>query len=126
VRFGVARVRQCGVGGEADATVGADVAAAGRSFPTVGPVNAAYGPAFGSLALMAGSRPQREGAGKNLPVVAPVPGPSLPLRRSPASHLEFAVSQVLRCGGCSYPREWNRSSFCNGTLSAGLFVHCGC
>jgi hypothetical protein len=23
-------------------------------------------------------------------------------------------------GGCSYPREWNRSSVCNGILSAGV------
>jgi hypothetical protein len=28
--------------------------------------------------------------------------------------------------GCSYLRRWNRSSVCNGTLSAGVFVHCGC
>jgi hypothetical protein len=30
---------------------------------------------------------------------------------SPASHLEFVVPQALWCGGCSYPREWNRSLF---------------
>jgi hypothetical protein len=28
--------------------------------------------------------------------------------------------------GCSYLRRWNRSSVCNGTLDAGVFVHCGC
>jgi hypothetical protein len=28
--------------------------------------------------------------------------------------------------GCSYLRRWNRSSVCNGTLSTGAFVHCGC
>jgi hypothetical protein len=28
--------------------------------------------------------------------------------------------------GCSYLRRWNRSSVCNGTLNAGLFVHYGC
>jgi hypothetical protein len=39
---------------------------------------------------------------------------------SAVSHLEFVVPQALRCGGCSYPREWNRSSVCNGTLSAGV------
>jgi hypothetical protein len=33
VRVGAARVRRCGVGGEADAVVGADVVAAGGSFP---------------------------------------------------------------------------------------------
>jgi hypothetical protein len=28
--------------------------------------------------------------------------------------------------GCSYLRRWNRSSVCNGTLDASVFVHCGC
>jgi hypothetical protein len=28
--------------------------------------------------------------------------------------------------GCLYLRRWNRGSVCNGTLNAGLFVHCGC
>jgi hypothetical protein len=28
--------------------------------------------------------------------------------------------------GCSYLRRWNQSSICNGTLNAGVFVHCGC
>jgi hypothetical protein len=28
--------------------------------------------------------------------------------------------------GCSYLRRWNRSSFCNGTSNASVFVHCGC
>ena len=28
--------------------------------------------------------------------------------------------------GCSYLRRWNRSSVCNGTLNADVFVHCGC
>jgi hypothetical protein len=43
-------------------------------------------------------------------------------------------SSVFRCSagpppiewGCSYLRRWNRSSVCNGTLDAGVFVHCGC
>jgi hypothetical protein len=37
-----------------------------------------------------------------------------------ASHLEFVVPQALRCRGCSYLREWNRSPVCNGTLSTGI------
>jgi hypothetical protein len=28
--------------------------------------------------------------------------------------------------GCSYLWRWNRSSVCNGTLNASVFVHCGC
>jgi hypothetical protein len=76
--------------------------------------------ASGSLALMAGSRPPRGDTNESLPAVAFALGPSLLLQRSPASHPEFVVPQALRCGGCSYPREWNRSSVCNGTLSAGV------
>jgi hypothetical protein len=45
VRFGAARARWCGVGGEEDAAIGADVVAAGGSFPTVEAVSVAYGPA---------------------------------------------------------------------------------
>jgi hypothetical protein len=75
VRFGAAHVRRCGVRGEADAAVGADVVAAGGSFPTVEAVSAAYGPASGSLALMSGSRPLSGDVNESLPVAAPVPGP---------------------------------------------------
>jgi hypothetical protein len=39
---------------------------------------------------------------------------SLLLQRSPASRLEFVVPQALWCGGCSYPRERNRSPVCKG------------
>jgi hypothetical protein len=120
VRFGAACSCRRGVGGQADAAVGADVVAAGESFSAVETVSASCGPTFDSLALMAGSRPRREDANEGLPVVASVRGPSLLLRRLPVSHFEFVVPQALRCGGCSYPREWNRSSVCNGTLSASV------
>jgi hypothetical protein len=43
-----------------------------------------------------------------------------PAMRGKANHLEFVVPQALWCGGSSYPREWNRSSVCNGTLSMGV------
>jgi hypothetical protein len=75
VRFGAAGVRRRGVGGEADAAVGADVVAAGGSFPTVEAISAAYGPASGSLALMSGSRPLSEDANESLPVAASILGP---------------------------------------------------
>jgi hypothetical protein len=45
---------------------------------------------------------------------------TLLVQRSPASHPEFVVPQALWCGGSSYPREWNRCSVCNGTLSVGV------
>jgi hypothetical protein len=75
VRFGAARVRLCGIGGEADAAVSADVVAAGGSFPTIEAVNAVYGPAPGSLALISGSRPLSGDANESLPVAASVLGP---------------------------------------------------
>jgi hypothetical protein len=68
VRFGAARACWCGVGGQADATVGADVVAAGESFSAVKAVGAAYGPTSGSLALMSGSRPLSGDANESLPV----------------------------------------------------------
>jgi len=118
VRFGAAGARWCGVGGQVDAAVGAE--AAGEGFSADETVSATRGPTSGSLALMSGSRPSSGDANESLPAVASALGPSLLLQRSPASHPEFVVPQALRCGGCSYPREWNRSSVCNGTLSAGV------
>jgi hypothetical protein len=75
VRFGAAHARRCGVGGEADAVVGADVVAAGGSFPTVEAVGAAYGLTSGSLALMSGSRPLSGDVNESLLVAASVLGP---------------------------------------------------
>ena len=106
--------------GNVDAAVDAEVVAAGESFSADETVSATRKPTSSSLALMFGSRPSSGDANESLPAVASVLGPSLLLQRSPTSHLEFVVPQALRCGGCSYPREWNRSSFCNGTLSAGV------
>jgi hypothetical protein len=120
VRFGAAGARWCGVGGQVDAAVGAEVVAAGESFSADETVSATRGPTSGSLALISGSRPPRGEANKSLPAAASVLGPSLLLQRSLASRLEFVVPQALRCGGCSYPWEWNRSSVCKGTLSAGV------
>jgi hypothetical protein len=91
-----------GVGGEADTAVRADVVAAGGSFPPIEAVGAALGPAPGSLALMSISRPLSRDANESLPMAAPVLG-----------------SWLLLWGR-------NRSSVCNGTLSVGVFVHCGC
>ena len=75
MRFGAARVRRCGVGGAADAAVGADVVAAGESFSAVKAVSAAYGSTSGSLALMSGSRPLSGDANESLPVAVSVLGP---------------------------------------------------
>ena len=77
VRFGAACARWCGVGGQADAAVGADVAAAGESFSAVEVVSAAYKPTSDSLALMSGPRPLSGDANESLPVAASVLGPWL-------------------------------------------------
>jgi hypothetical protein len=120
VRFGAAGARWCGVGGQVDAAVGAEVVAAGESFSAVETVSATCGPTSGSLALISGSRPLSGDANESLPAAASILGPSLLLQRSLVSHQEFVVLQALRCGGCSYPWGWNRSSVCNGTLSVGV------
>jgi hypothetical protein len=99
---------------------GAEVVAARESFSADETVSATRGPTSGSLALMSGSRPSSGDANESLPAVASILGPSLLLQRSLASHPEFVVPQALRCGGCSYPQEWNRSSVYNGTLSVGV------
>jgi hypothetical protein len=52
-----AGARRCGVGGQVDAAVGAEVVAAGESFSADETVSATRGPTLDSLALMSGSRP---------------------------------------------------------------------
>ena len=91
MRFGAARVRRCGVGGEADAAVGADVVAAGESFSAGETVSATRGPTSGSLALISGSRTLSGDANESLPVAASVLGPWLLLQRSLASRPELVA-----------------------------------
>jgi hypothetical protein len=132
VRFGAAGARWCGVGGQVAAVVGAEVVAAREGFSADEIIGATCGRTSGSSALAACPHPSCGDVGEGPPAAAFVLRQSLqlschPRRRlltllqwSAASHPEFVVPQALRCGGCSYPREWNRSSVCNGTLSAGV------
>jgi hypothetical protein len=133
VRFGAVGARRCGVGGQVAAVVGAEVVAARGGFSADEIVGATCGRTSGSSALAACPRPSCGDVGEGPPAAAFALRPSLrlscrPRRRSltllqqwsAVSYLEFVVPQALRCGGCSYPREWNRSSVCNGTLSAGV------
>jgi hypothetical protein len=133
VRFGAAGARWCGAGGQVAAVVGAEVVAAGEGFYADETVDATRGLTSDSLALIACPRPSSGDVGEGLVAAASALRSSLqlfsrPERRllslllqwSTTSQLEFVVPQALRCGGCSYPREWNRSSVCNGTLSAGV------
>jgi hypothetical protein len=108
VRFGAAGARWCGVGGQVDATVGAEVVAAGESFSADEIVGAICAPGlrlFGFNIWFSPPPPPRGDANESLLAVAFALGPSLLLQRLPASHPKFAVPQALRCGGCLYPRE---------------------
>jgi hypothetical protein len=109
--------------GRVAVVVGAKVVAAGEGFSANETVSATRGPTSGSLALIACPCPSSGDAGEGLVAAASALRSSLllfsrPERRSlslltervAASQLEFVVPQALRCGGCSYPREWNRSS----------------
>jgi hypothetical protein len=120
-------------GGQVAAVVGGEVVAVGEGFSADETVDATRGLTSGSLALIACPRPSSGDAGEGLVAAASAlrssmllfsrperRSLSLLMERSTASHLEFVVPQALRRGGCSYPREWNRSSVCNGTLSAGV------
>jgi hypothetical protein len=133
VRFGAAGARWCGAGRQVAAVIGAEVVAAREGFSADETVGATRGLTSGSLALIAYPHPSSGDAGEGLVAVASALRSSLllfsrPERRSlslllqwsAVSQLEFVVPQVLRCGGCSYPREWNRSSVCNGILTAGV------
>jgi hypothetical protein len=133
VRFGAAAACWCGVGGQVVAAVGAEVVVAREGFSADEIVSATCGRTSGSSALTACPRPSCGDVGEGLPTAAFAlrsllllfshprwRSLSLLLQWSPASHLEFVVPQALWCGGCSYPREWNRSSVCNGTLSVGV------
>jgi hypothetical protein len=132
VHFGAAGAHWCGVGGQVAAFVGAEAVATGEGFSADEIVGATCGLTSGSSASAACPRPSSGDVGEDLVAAASALRPSLQLscrsrRRSltllqwsAASHLEFVVPQAFRCGGCLYPREWNRSSVCNGTLSAGV------
>jgi hypothetical protein len=134
VQAGAAAIRWRSAGTQVAAVVGAEVVVARGGLSADETVGAARGQTSGSLALMACPCPSSGDVGEGLLTAAFALRSSLllfirPRRRSlsllmerlPASHLEFVVSQALWCRGCSYPREWNRSSVCNGTLSMGVF-----
>jgi hypothetical protein len=134
VRFGAAAARWYGVGGQVAAIVGAEVVAAGEGFSADDTVSATCAPGLrlfgfnGWFSSPVRGRERGPSSGSVRPgAIAAAVLPSetevvaaLLVQRSPASHPEFAVSQALRCGGSSYPREWNRRSVCNGTLSMGV------
>jgi hypothetical protein len=133
VQAGAAAIRRCGAGAQVATVVGAEVVAVREGFSADETVGATCGRTSVSSALMACPRPLRGDMGEGFSTPAFALRSSLLLfsrprwrslsllmGRSSASHLEFVVPQTLWCGGCSYPREWNQSSICNGTLSMGV------
>jgi hypothetical protein len=70
VRFGAAGACWCGVSGQVDAAVGAEVVAAGESFSAIETVSATCGPTSGSLALISCPRPSSGDVGEDLVAAA--------------------------------------------------------
>jgi hypothetical protein len=133
VQAGAAAICWRSAGVQVAAVVGAEVVVTRGGFSADETVGATRGQTSGSLALMACPRPSSGDVGEGLLTAAFALRSSLllfsRLRRrslsllvqwSPASHLEFVVPQALWCGGCSYPRGWNQSPVCNGTLNMGV------
>jgi hypothetical protein len=133
VRFGAAAARWCGVG-QVAAVVGAEVVAARGGFPADETVSATCAPGLrlfgfnGWFSSLMRGRERGPSSGSVCPrAIAAAVLPSetevvaaLLVQRSPAGHPEFVAPQALWCGGCSYPREWNRSPVCNGSLNMGV------
>jgi hypothetical protein len=134
VHFGAAAAHWCSVGGQVADVVGAEVVAAGEGFSADGTVSATCAPGlrlFGfngwfSSPVRGRERGPSSGSVRPGAIAAAVLSSetevvaTLLVQRSATGHLEFVVPHALRCGGCSYPREWNQSSVCNGTLSVGV------
>jgi hypothetical protein len=127
VRFGAPGARWCGFGGQVDAAVGAEAVAAGEvGFSADKTVSATRDPTSSSLVLTACPRPSSGGVGEELVTTASALRSSLLL----FGHFGAGVGEppgVLsprrpsNVGGCSYLWGRNRSSICNGTLSAGVY-----
>jgi hypothetical protein len=133
VQVGAAVIRWRYAGAQVASVIDAEVVVARGGFSADETDGATRGQTSGSLALIACPRPSSGGVGEGLVTAASALRSSLLLfscseRRSlsmlvqwsAASHLESVVPQALWCGGSSYPRELNRSSVCNGTLSTDV------
>jgi hypothetical protein len=141
VRFGAAATRWYGVGGQVAADVGAEVvvaigeAASAEAVASADDtVSVTYAPGlwlfgfngwFSSPVRGCERGPFSSSVSPEAIAAAVLPPEmevvaALLVQRSPASHPKFVIPQALWCGGYSYPREWNQSPVCNGTLSMGV------
>jgi hypothetical protein len=134
VRFGAAGARWCSVGGQVDAVAGAEVVAAGEGLVAdeiVGAICAQGLRLFGFDSL---SSPLEWGRGREPCRSSVCPEVIAAAVWPPGAEVVVAAAGVgggepprilssrrpSNVGGCSYLREWNRTSVCNGTLSAGV------
>jgi hypothetical protein len=126
VRFGAAGACWCGVGGQVDAVVGAEVVAAGESFSAVETVSATCGPTSGSLALIACPRPSSGDVGEGLIAAASALRSSLLLfgrleRRLLSLLPEWAAASHLGFCRPAGPPMWGVVRTCGGGTGV-LFV----
>jgi hypothetical protein len=119
----------------------ASATTAGRGSSTDEIVEAAYGPTSNSTAFCP-SLPHEFGHGRGPPGSSIRPEVIAAAVRPPGAEVIVIATAGAGDGvpfvgllllhrppiewGCSYLRRWNRSSVCNGTLNANVFVHCGC
>jgi hypothetical protein len=141
VRFGAAAAPWCIVGGQVAAVVGAEVVVARGEAASAEAVASADDTVSATCApglwlfgfngwFSSPVRGRERGPSSSSVCPEAIAAAVLPpetevvaallVQRLPASHPEFVVPQALWCGGCSNPREWNRSPICNGTLSMGV------
>jgi hypothetical protein len=120
-------------GGQAAAVVGAEVVAAGEVLVADEIAAVIRAPSLGSLALIACPRP-RWGCGRGPYRSSVCPEVIAAAVWPPGAEVVVAAAGVgggepprilssrrpSNVGVCSYLREWNRSSVCNGILSAGV------
>jgi hypothetical protein len=99
VRFGAPGARWCGVGGQVDAAVGAEVVAAGESFSADETVSATHGPTSGSLALIACPHPSSGDMGEGLIAAASALRSSLVLFGRPERR---SLSLLPECAAASH------------------------
>jgi hypothetical protein len=121
-------------GGRVDTTVGAEVVAAGEGLVADEIVGAICAPGLRLFGFDILSSPLEWGRGRDPGRSSVCPEVIAAAVWPPGAEVIVAAAGVggdephgilssgrpSNVGGCSYLREWNRSSVCNGTLSAGV------
>jgi hypothetical protein len=135
VRFGAASAHWCGVGGQVDAAAGAEVVAAEEVLVADEIAATICAPSLRLFGFDSLSSPLEWGRGRGPYRSSVCPEVIAAAIWPPAAEVVVAAAGVgggeppgilssrrpSNVGGCSYLRWWNRSSVCNGTLSAGVY-----